>query len=215
MEDFIWIIAAVVAGIFSLANKAAKRQQQGGAGPSQGAPQWPGPVAGPKPGQGPTWGPQPGPQPGSKPGQGPTWAPSPGPRPSAKPKPSDQPKKETPKTLVSGDVFSRSLETEGYGTEGIGSEGVGIEGPGIGEGVEEEVYRFSRESESMEKRVLADLSDSLVRPERGAYSLEPEERGAADLQSTLVDPAALSRAVILSEVLGKPKSLRGRGARRA
>lgn len=210
MEDFIWIIFAVVAGLFSIASRVNKqRQQQGGAGPSQGPPRWPGPVAGPRPGQGPTtWAPQP--------GQGPSWAPSP--RPTLKPKtevkPPEQPRKEVPKTLVSGDVFTRSLESEGYGTEGIGSEGVGVEGPGVGEGVEEEIYRFSRDSEIMEKRELAELTDDLVRPERGAYSLAPEAVGAADLQSTLTDSAGLSRAVVLAEVLGKPKSLRGRGARR-
>lgn len=219
MEDLIWIIVAAAVGIFSLANKVAQRRQQGGAGPTQGPtqrpPQWPGPVAGPKPGQGPTWAPSPGP--GSRPqGSGPTWAPAPGPRPGfGQPKPPEpQPKKEAPKTLVSGDVFTRSLDTEGYGTEGIGSEGLGAEGPGIGEGVDDEVYRFSRESEVMEKRGLADLSDDLVRPDQGAYSLAPEAVGAADLQSTLTDSAGLSRAVVLSEVLGKPKSLRGRNARR-
>lgn len=213
MEDFIWIVVALVAGLFSIANRINKqRQQQGGTGPSQAPPQqWPGPVAGPKPGQGPTWAPSPGPRPG------PTWAPAPGPRPGsgqAQKPPEPQPKKEVPKTLVSGDVFTRSLESEGYGTEGIGSEGVGAEGPGVGEGVEDEVYRFSRESEIMEKRELAELSDDLVRPERGAYSLAPEAVGAADLQSTLTDSYGLSRAIVLSEVLGKPKALRGRNVRR-
>jgi hypothetical protein len=213
LEDYIWIIVAVIAGVFSLANKAAKWQQERqGGGASQAPPkQWPGPVAGPKPGQGPTWAPSPAPQPR------PTWAPAPGPRPGFEqpPKPVEpQPKKELPKTLVSGDVFSRPLESEGYGTEGIGSEGVGLEGPGIGEGVEEEIYRFSRDSEIMEKRELTELTDDLVRPERSAYSLAPEAVGAADLQSTLTDSAGLSRAIVLSEVLGKPKALRGRGAGR-
>jgi hypothetical protein len=214
LEDLIWIVVAVVAGLFSIANRIKKqRQQQGGTGPSQAPPQqrWPGPVAGPKPGQGPTWSPSPGPRPG------PTWAPAPGTRPGygqAQQPAEPQPKKEAPKTLVSSDVFSRGLESEGYGTEGIGSEGVGIEGPGVGEGVEDEVYRFSRESEIMEKRELAELTDDLVRPERSAYSLAPEAVGAADLQSTLTDSAGLSRAIVLSEVLGKPKALRGRGARR-
>jgi hypothetical protein len=214
LEDFIWIAIALVAGLFSLANKVNKqRQERQGGGPSQAPPQqWPGPVAGPKPGQGPTWGPAPRPQ-----GSGSTWAPSPAPRPGfGQPKPAEAPapKKEQPKTLVSGDVFTRSLESEGYGTEGVGTEGVGVEGPGVGEGVEDEVYRFSRESESMEKRELAELSDDLVRPERGAYSLAPEAVGAADLQSTLTDSSGLMRAIVLSEVMGKPKALRGRGARR-
>ncbi|HWI61791.1 MAG TPA: hypothetical protein VNT75_08140 [Symbiobacteriaceae bacterium] len=200
MDDLFWIFFAVVGVFVSLAGKAMK-QQQGRAGRSQEAPKWPGPVAGPRPGQGPTWAPPPASRQPT-----PSWPPK-----AQQPaKPLEPMKREAPKTLVSGDVFTRSLDQEGYGTEGIGTEGQGVEGPGVGEGVEDEMNRFSRESEQMERRQLSELTDDLVRPEQNAYAIRVETVDEAGLQGALSDPAGLSRAIVLAEVLGKPKALRGR-----
>lgn len=204
MEDLVWIVVAVIGLIVSVASKAMK-QQQGGGRPQSG-PQWPGPVAGPRPGQGPTWAPAP--------GQRPTLAPAPKPQAQAPRKAETvaQARPQPAKTLVSGDVFSRSLDAEGYGSEGIGSEGYGTEGPGPTDGVDEEMNRFSRESEQFERRELNRITDHLGRSEAAAV-VTAYESTSADVQAALGGADSLARAIVLSEVLGKPKALRRRVVR--
>lgn len=195
-----WILVAVIGLIVSVASKAMKQQQGGGR--QQDTPRWPGPVAGPRPGQGPTWAPAP--------GQRPTLTPTaPTPR---KAETVAQAKPQPAKTLVSGDVFSRSLDVEGYGSEGVGSEGYGTEGPGPTDGVDEEMNRFSRESEQFERRELNRITDHLGRSEAAAV-VTAYEGTSADMQASLGGIESLTRAIVLSEVLGKPKSLRRRGVR--
>jgi len=205
LDDFLWVAIAVIFGLFSVMSKAAAKKQQEQRGRrQQEMPKWPGPVAGPRPGQGPTWAPAPGPRPM------PTLVPK---QQQQAAEPKQEVKPPAPKTLVSGDVFTRGLDQEGYGSEGFGTEGQSVEGPTVGEGVEDEVYRFSRETAQMEGRHLSELTDDLVQPQAGLYGVA-EERPPVDVQPALADAAGLSRSIVLAEVLGKPKALRGRGVRR-
>lgn len=208
MDDLFLVIIIALSGLVSYFVKAQKRQQEQAGRSQEAPPKWPGPVAGPRPGQGPTWAPAPAPRPASP--KPPTaWAPKPPPEPKQEsPKPAEQ------RTLVSGDVFTRSLDMEGYGTEGIGSEGLGVEGPGVGEGVEDELNRFSRETELLEQRHLAEMHGRLGGAGQKAAVVTADAGTSAELQAALGDTASLSRAIVLAEVLGKPKALRPRGFRR-
>ena len=119
-----------------------------------------------------------------------------------------QPRKEATKTLVS---------REGEGSEGMWS---GTEGPARSERVRAEMDRFARDSEQMEHRTLAELShdiagseleqlsDEVYRPEDEAPTVTESERTAWNLQSAIASKDSLAQAVILSEVLGKPRALR-------
>lgn len=208
MEDWIGVLVFVLFAVVSIAGRAMKQKQQGDNGRQQ---QWPGPIAG-NPGR--MGRPMP---PPVRPLQAPpqptsTWAPRPAAQAAPQPQAQALQPKQAPKTLVSGDVFTTSLDdTEGVGTEGPQGQ---MDVPDPAADVERELRTFEQESERFGRLQLTQLSNDLVRPDQRAETVTPDETAArADLQAALTDPDSLSRAIVLAEVLGKPKAMRARGRR--
>jgi hypothetical protein len=115
-------------------------------------------------------------------------------------------------TLVSSDVFTTKLdETEGVGTEGPQTQ---MDVPDPASNVEQEMSRFEQEADKFRRLQLAQLSDDLVKPDQAPYTVTPDnDTPTPAMQMALSDPDSLARAMVLAEVLGKPKALRGRGRR--
>lgn len=181
MEQLFGILIALAVAVVSILAKRGQMQD-----PRRRQQQWPGPVA--QPPQYP------------RPAQVPPRAPSAPPRiPTAPPKPQPQPVRPQPRPYVD-------------------LEGVGMEGPGPNDTVETELSRFDREIESETRPQLSDLRFDLAREQlrtdlsqqqdAAEYRIVKEQASA--LQRSLVNRDDLARAVVLSEVLGKPKALRNR-----
>ncbi len=88
------------------------------------------------------------------------------------------------------------------GGEGIGSgmEGAGLEGPGS-TSAEAEALRFTEETDR-----IGTLARTAIVPE----DIGRSEGVAVDLKDAFTDRSAVARAVVMAEVLGKPKALRRR-----
>jgi hypothetical protein len=109
-------------------------------------------------------------------------------------------------------VFTTKLdETEGVGTEGPQTQ---MDVPDPASNVEQEMSRFEQEADKFRRLQLAQLSDDLVKPDQAPYTVTPDnDTPTPAMQMALSDPDSLARAMVLAEVLGKPKALRGRGRR--
>lgn len=110
--------------------------------------------------------------------------------------------------------------------EGVQTEGYGVEGPAPNDQVEQElsrftnetdrfsrqeideVVRFTRESEQFERRQLTELRTSLGKTTEAATVTSDDGFAAPDVSQGLADPASLAQAFVLAEVLGKPKAMR-------
>lgn len=167
-----------------------KGDQPGQAGPQ--APKWPGPVAGPGV---PQW-------PQRQPQTPPPWPPQQQPPPVPQ---AQQPPQE-PQRIHRWPTEQPS--SEGYGSiEGGSMEGTSSEGGGLGS-FKAERARFQSESEQFRRG----------RPETALHhprSGEPVEQNAEvnPLLQVLASKEGLAQAVLVSEVLGKPRALRRFGNR--
>lgn len=104
-------------------------------------------------------------------------------------------------------------------------EGVGTEGPSAGETVQQELTRFGRETERLARPMRGEYRPQLQQYQSHLQQLQtvlhaavapqqPEAAqagGALDIEQALADRESVARAVVLAEVLGKPKALRGHG----
>ncbi|HYG58812.1 MAG TPA: hypothetical protein VD902_12210 [Symbiobacteriaceae bacterium] len=198
MEDLFGVLIFLVFVGVSLVGRFLK-SQQGQQGQQGQQPKWPGPVANPPRGT-----------------PKPTWAPPAPPRPQSQPRPGRQ-QQPAPGGQPRREPVPRDISGEGVGTEGAWS---GMEGPGAGDRVYEAANRFSQESDQIARHSLGEvyedtggrhlhrLQDELVRPGDEAAVVTPGESTAWNLQPAMASRDSLAQAVVLAEVLGKPKALR-------
>jgi len=188
--DLLGILVFVLFVFLSIAGKAAqekerRRRELQGRPAAPRAPQWPGPVAGP-----------------GFPGY---------PQPTFPQRP-PRPQKLEPVPSQADD-------------EGTSPEGVGMEGPQPGETTEAEVARFEQQTQDVDReaenvrreatrfatsdsgsRQLGDLAQSAA-PE---YEVKVQMNGNKELQGALLTQGGLAQAVVMAEILGRPKALQGR-----
>ena len=174
---------------FAIWQRIQRSRNQQGAGQPQ-TQTWPGPVAQPPriPGMPrPTW-PQ-APQP--------TWPEAP--RPAAQ-QPPALPQRTAPVIDEEGpeadEQVDRELERFGWETQQMENRQI------------DEAARFEKQSQEFERRQLADLRGGLTRTTEAAPAVS-DEPVSSFLE--LADPEATARALVLAEVLGKPKALRKAG----
>lgn len=72
----------------------------------------------------------------------------------------------------------------------------------------EEIGRFAREREQFEKSRFAEMKTGLVHREDIPVEATAEETRNLELSTALANPASFAQAVVLAEVLGKPKAKR-------
>jgi len=206
VESFLGILVFLLFAAFSLIGKVAKKEndRRGGLPQRPQPPQWPGPVA--KQGQ-PQW-PQPGPRPAAPPQwpQAPRQWPGPqgqaqNPAPAAPP----EPRKKPPQTLFSDEGESGSMG-------GASSEGIGTEGPAAGQTFQADRDQFDRDVAGMSAARLERFTEGLAQLGEDSYAL-PVEAGATELDLAMADRDRVAQAVVMAEVLGKPKGLRARHRR--
>lgn len=189
--DLLGILVFVVLIFLSLAGKAAqekerRRRELEGKPMAPRAPQWPGPVAGPGfPGY-----PQPTfPQRGLPP----------------------RPQPAGPAPQASG--------------EGASMEGVGSEGPQPGETAEAEVARFEQQAQDVDREVenvrreatrfatsdpgTRQLGD-LARETDVEWAERADNVVTVQMEGALLSSDNLAQAVVLAEIMGRPKALQGR-----
>lgn len=190
--DLLGILVFVVFIFLSLAGKAAqekerRRRELEGRPAAPRSPQWPGPVAGP-----------------GLPGF---------PRPDFPQRPlPPRPERAAP-------------ATEPRTGEGVSMEGVGSEGPQPGETAEVEVARFEQASQDVDREV-----ENVRRGATRVATSDPATRQLGDLaretdvewaeiadnvvtvrmEGALLSSDNLAQAVVMAEVMGRPKALRGR-----
>jgi hypothetical protein len=190
-----FLIMLAFVGVSLLARAAKKTGEQPTGRPTR--PQWPGPVAGP---------------PGAPPNFPRPWSPG-AQQPQAPMAPASPSWQEQP---------GRPL------TVPLSGEGVGTEGPSEGERVEaeinrfdreseqfaqkpmDEVSRFSRETEQFEGRHLTEMKTALTATD--AAIITAGEASGYDLQGSPDTAASLAQAMVMAEILAKPRALR-RGRR--
>ncbi|MFZ5817690.1 MAG: hypothetical protein ACOY93_20745 [Bacillota bacterium] len=193
MEDLIgFVVFLVFIGLSAVGRMGRNRQEQQG----QGRPRYPGPVAGDSI---PPW-PSPRPQ---RPQQEPPRQAPPAPAPTA-------PSRRRPMGGEGVTQEGRAPSLEGRQTEGYGSlEGRALEGVSsmVTGTLAEERSRFRRETERFRR----------AGPESALRPPEVEEAEAVaeanPLAQVLASKEGLAQAVVLSEVLGKPRALRPFGKR--
>lgn len=186
MEDLIPILVLILFGGLSWVGKMAQRQGKGSSSPNRppARPHWPGPVAGPGPGA--PW------------PQGNPWPQRPAGQPVAQPA---RPVSQWPQPVPQ----QAEVDTEGIGTEGFGTEGQSAMGFGS---LADERARFQAEREQFRRSHPEGLLHvRLEEPE----SIEPVQ--ANPLAAALASKEGLAQAVLLAEVLGKPRALRPFGKR--
>ncbi|MGE5672961.1 MAG: hypothetical protein ACM3XM_03620 [Mycobacterium leprae] len=113
----------------------------------------------------------------------------------------------------------------GSSQEGVRLDGVGSseEGPRGDETVDAELQRFNRDidrfegqqlpqfREELEDRHLAELRSDIGAPAEAVPVLQVQTADSGmNLTGMLAERSSLAQAVVLAEVLGKPKALRGR-----
>lgn len=213
MEDLIGILVFLAFAGISVLGRFLKRQEgQRGAGqpswpqppmapPQRSGPQpsqpWPAPQAGPQPSQ-----PWPAQQAGPQPGRGPTgpgWPPAPqGPQWPGQPQP-------VQRTGEGVTLEGRSPSMEGKSIEGRRSEGYSSMTTGS---LAEERARFKEQSARF-RRSRPDTA--LHHPEVEAEGLE--QSAPNPVAQALASKEGLAQAVLLAEVLGKPRAIRPYGKR--
>lgn len=181
MDDLFGFLFAVAMVGFAIWQRVQRSRNQQGAGQPQ-PPAWPGPVA----------------QPPRIPGMPrPSWPEAP--RPVQQP-PAAPIQRTAPVIDEEGPEAEEQVDRE---LERFGRETQQMENRQI-----DEAARFERQSQEFERRQLADLRGGLTRSTEAApaVSMEP-----ASSFLELSDPETAARALVLAEVLGKPKALRKAG----
>lgn len=179
MDNLFGFLVAVFVVGFSIWQRVQRSRNQQGAGRPQ-TPTWPGPVA----------------QPPRIPGMPsrPTWPEAP--RPAAQ-QPPAPPQRTATLIDEEGPEAEEQVDRE---LERFGRETQQMENRQI-----DEAARFEKQSQEFERRQFADLRGGLARTNEAAPAVSNEPAGSF---LELSDPEATARALVLAEVLGKPKALR-------
>jgi hypothetical protein len=194
---FLIFLAFLVISIFGkISARKAQQQRDERQRRVPGAPQWPGPVAGP-----------------GLPGY---------------PKPSwPQPQRPQPPVPQRQPAWPSRAEATRPSADDDG-EGVSMEGAPDAPSVPDELGRFDRETQRLDRPDLgqyrsqfSQYQPNMQRLKTALHHTEPAEAPRAQvaaladgwMESALADRNSVARAVVLAEVLGKPKAYRGRGRR--
>lgn len=185
-------MAVLVVAAFSMIGKLMKAK--GGEQPPANRPKWPGPVAGPG------W-------PGQGQGQNSPWPQrTPQGRPSPPPWP-PQGQQPAQHSLPEVQPMGEGISMEGRRTEGYGSiEAARMEGTSsmVTGGLAEEQARFRQESDQFRRNTPA---TALHRRQKEPVAAVPVAQ-VTPLVEALKRPEGLAQAVLVSEILGKPRALR-------